>query len=160
MKISRESELLLMDLEGFYHSQTHDEAGYLKIGYGHKIIPGERFNKITKGTAVLILSEDLNKLENLINNYIPIKLKQNQFDALIIFIYNIGKTAFLNSPIFKYLRKGELEKAVIPWERWIEVNKFVKNEETGKMDKITISVPSLVKRRQIEIELFKRGLND
>ncbi|MGN6560778.1 MAG: lysozyme [Candidatus Nitrosocosmicus sp.] len=156
MKFSNEGEKILMDMEGFIDKPTPDRAGKLTIGYGHKIKPGERFNTITKGTGILILQEDIRPIENLINGYLSVKLTQNQYDALVIFIYNIGKTAFLNSTVYKDIKKGKFEAAIIPWERWINVTEYVEDPDTGDTVAKLVPVKGLINRRNREIELFRR----
>jgi lysozyme len=119
MKFSNEGEEMLMSEEGFVDKPTPDLAGHLTIGYGHKIKPGEKFGTITKGTGILILKEDVKPFEAVLNNYITVKLSQNQFDALIIFMFNIGDTGFLNSTVYKNVKEGKFEEAEIPWAKWI-----------------------------------------
>lgn len=156
MKLSNAGQEMLMDLEGFINIPTPDLAGHLTIGYGHKIKPGERFNTITKGTGILLMMEDVKPFENIINNYMPVQLSQNQFDALVIFVFNIGESAFLNSTVYKDIKLGNFESATIPWERWINISKWETDVETGIKKKILVPVQGLINRRQREIELFRR----
>lgn len=156
MKFSNQGEEMLMLEEGFVDKPTPCLAGCLTIGYGHKIKPGEKFGTITKGTGLLILAEDVKPLENILNNYIPVKLTQSQFDALIIFMFNIGDSGFLNSSVYKNVKAGNFEDATTPWAKWINISKYVIDPETGEKKKVLIPVEALKKRRKREIELFKR----
>ncbi len=156
MKFSNEGEKILMDMEGFVDKPTPDLAGHLTIGYGHKLKPGEKFGTITKGTAILILQEDVKPLENILNTYITVKLTQNQFDALITFMFNIGVTAFLNSTVYSDVKKGSFETAIIPWERWINISVYETDSETGQKKRKLVAVNGLINRRNKEIELFRR----
>lgn len=157
MQFSEEGEKNLMDMEGFVSEPTPDLAGHSTIGYGHKIKVGEKFGKITKPQALDLLRKDVKPIGELLNNYLPIGLKQNQFDALVIFIFNIGQTGFLNSTVFKDIKEKKFEAATIPWRRWINISKYEKDKETGETKRILVPVKGLINRREREIELFERA---
>jgi len=73
------------------------------IGYGHVVLPGETFTRITEEQADQLLRKDVGIAENCINNYVKVTLSQNQFDALASLIFNIGINAFINSTMLKEL---------------------------------------------------------
>lgn len=155
MKFSEKGQEKLKQLEGFLNVIVADNAGYPTIGYGHKLKPGERFGIISKETALKIMMEDVAPLEGFLNNYIKPKLTQNQFDALIIFMYNIGATAFLNSSIFQDIKGAKFEEATIPWAKWINITKKEVDQKTGETIKKLIPVQGLINRRLQEIQLFR-----
>lgn len=156
MKFSKAGQALLMDMEGFSDKPYRCSAGHLSIGFGHKNKPGEVFDTITKGTAIMMMMEDAKPFENFINNYIPAELTQNQFDALVIFLFNIGETNFSKSTVYTNLKLGHFEEATIPWAKWINVSEWVIDPETGIEKKVLVPVDGLITRRKREIELFKR----
>jgi lysozyme len=65
------------------------------IGYGNTFY--ENGNKVLKGDSITqehaekLLLNLLPKFENIVNNSITATLKQNQFDALVTFVWNTGK---------------------------------------------------------------------
>jgi len=154
MKFSAKGQDKLKKFEGFLNVEAPDRAGYPTIGYGHKIKQGERFGIISEQTALTIMLEDVSPLEEFLNNYIGKKLTQNQFDALIIFMYNIGDTAFLNSSVFRDIKDGKMEEATVPWAKWINITKKEFDPKTGKIVKKLIPVKGLLNRRLQEIQLF------
>lgn len=154
MKFSIEGQEKLKKLEGFVAKVNPDLANNPTIGYGHKIKSGERFAFITEKGALNLLLEDVKPIEAFLNNYIKPKLNQNQFDALVIFIYNIGETPFLNSSVFSDVQKGNFEEATVPWGKWINITKKEKDPETGEIVKKLIPVTGLINRRAQEIQLF------
>lgn len=51
-------------------------------------------------------------------NTIQKPLTQNQFDALVSFVFNIGATAFNNSTMKRMLNKGDIGGAAEQFDRW------------------------------------------
>ena len=94
------------------------------IGYGHLIKPGEDFkNGITETQATDLLRADVRVAECAVQNNITAPLSQNQFDALVIFAYNIGAKNFAASTVVKYLNNPNFHSAVYPtlesaWRAW------------------------------------------
>lgn len=155
-KFSNEGQEILMDLEGFKSQPYKDLAGHLTIGFGHKVLPGEKFDIITKPTGIMIMMKDAKPFEDFLNNNIPVELTQNQFDALIIFIFNIGKENFIKSNVYKQVKLGNFKEATIPWAKWINISKWETNPKTGIKEKKLVPVQGLINRRKREIQLFER----
>jgi len=154
MVFSENGERLLMEAEGFVGTVKPDAAGHLTIGYGHKIKPGEKYTVISREGALKLMRKDCEPIVNILNNYIPVKMNQNQFDALVMFIYNIGEVPFLNSTVFKDLKAQKLESAIMPWERWINITKRTVDKKTGEIIKKLVPCKGLINRRAMEIKLF------
>lgn len=116
------------------------------IGYGHLIKPGEDFkNGITENVATNLLRADIAVAQRVVQKNIMVQLTQNQFDALVIFAYNIGTKNFANSTVVKYINNPNFHSTVYPnlesaWRAW--------NRTGGAVSK------GLIKRRQREIDLF------
>jgi len=172
MKLSKNGRKVLHELEGVSANAYHDPAGYRTIGVGHKITKKEtESGYILVGSpgwvyeyrldwrtlislieAECLLDQDLRPFEYFLNMYIvsAVKLNQNQYDALVCFIFNIGHGNFRNSRIYNLLREGKLDKVPAVMEMWknITVDGF-KQESKG-----------LVSRRGKEIALFNTPVND
>lgn len=69
-----------------------------------------------------------------------VPLSQNQFDALVSLVYNIGETAFSNSTLLKKLNAKDYQGAADQFPRW--------NKGGGQVLK------GLVRRRADERDLF------
>ena len=116
------------------------------IGYGHLVKPDEDFSHgITESVATELLRADITTAEHAVQNNIIVPLTQNQFDALVIFAYNIGAHNFANSTVVKYINIPGFQSVKYPsleyaWRAW---NKSGGHEMAG-----------LRHRRDLEWKLF------
>lgn len=81
---------LITQFEGCRLTAYKCPAGVWTIGYGHTqgVHEGQT---ITKAQAARMLAEDLERYEDKVNKYNDrYKWRQNEFDALVSFAYNIG----------------------------------------------------------------------
>ena len=95
---------------------------------------------ITQEEAEQMLLTELEEYEGYIEDMVTVPLTQNQFDALVVWIYNLGPTNFKNSTLLKELNAGNYNAAGQEITRW--------NKAGGKV------LAGLVKRREAEAELF------
>jgi lysozyme len=137
---------LIKYYEGFVPKTYICPAGKPTIGYGHVVLPGEKFTTLDESAAEKLLIQDLQKVQLCIKTNVEIPLTQNQFDALCAFIYNIGTTAFINSTLLKMLNAGDPD-ASDQFLRWCKA----KNKD-GQY----VVLPGLQKRRQSEKDLFDK----
>lgn len=100
--------------------------------------------KITDQIAENLFSRELAKCEKALDDLVRVPLNQSQVDALISFIYNVGRPAFAGSTMLLYLNQRLNGTAAMQFKRWV-------HDDHG------VVVPGLVLRRQREMELFKRG---
>lgn len=116
-------------------------AGVLTIGYGHtrNVKPGQQW---TREEAEAHLQGDCADAAAAIPKDLQYRLNQNEFDALVSFIFNVGVGAFATSTMLKKLRAGDYAGAADEFPRWVKSN--------GK------TLPGLVVRRTDERELFLR----
>lgn len=135
---------LIKELEGYSSKAYPDEAGHWTIGYGHKIRPNETYLNITAEKADELLSKDLSAAENVVNSTVKVPLSQNQFDALVSFVYNIGGNAFLNSTLLKKLNLKQYGEVGSEMARWKYITKDGKKVVSN----------GLVNRRQKEATVF------
>ena len=116
------------------------------IGYGHLIRVDEDFNNgIDEERATELLCHDITCAENVVRDTITVPLTQNQFDALVIFAYNIGTQNFARSTVVKYINNPQFRCATYPsmdtaWRAWCK--------SSGRV------MPGLVRRRDVELKLF------
>lgn len=129
--------------EGFKSSPYQDSAGHWTIGYGHKILDYEKFDQISQDQAEYLLTKDIQQAENAINRLVKVSLNQNQYSALVSFVYNIGAGNFAKSTLLKNLNDRNYNQVSKEIRRWVYVNGRVSS--------------GLVKRRKAESELFNQS---
>ena len=119
------------------------------IGYGHLVRPGEDFRAgITESAATELLRTDVAAVMRAVRDSITVDLAQHQYDALVMFAYNIGAGAFARSSVVRYVNNPEFRCARYPtlrdaWYAW--------NRSGGRI------MPGLVRRREYEFRLFTTG---
>jgi lysozyme len=134
---------LIKSFEGFSPIAYRDVAGILTIGYG--TTAGVKEDQVTsEEDAETRLRADLIHFENGIEHFVKVSLTQNQYDALVSLIYNIGLSNFVTSTLRRKLNGGFYQAAADWFLVW--------NKAT--IDGKLTSVPGLVRRRMRERELF------
>jgi len=146
MNLSTQGLELLKKLEGFRSKPYKCSAGYPTIGYGHQINPHEQFDEVTIDQANSFLKQDVLWAERAINARLP-NLTKNQFDALVLFVYNIGVGAFEQSSVLRYMRQKEYDLALQYWAMY--------NKIQDPQTKVLLISQGLQNRRDAEISLFK-----
>jgi lysozyme len=104
--------------EGLRLQTYNDGAGNLTVGYGHKLPKGDLTKSVTLAVAEKLFENDIAPVVNLLNQNIKVALTQNEFDALVSFVFNCGWDAFYHSSIYLYLSKGMKVEAASWICRW------------------------------------------
>lgn len=145
-KTSNAGKNLIKQFEGFRAIAYLCPANVWTIGYGTTRINGKAVKggmKITTTEAEQFLEEDLKQYETCVNQNVLVQLSQNQFDALVCLVYNIGVGNFSRSTLLKVLNTGNYALAAQEFSKW--------NKAGGKV------VSGLTRRRAAEKELFIKG---
>lgn len=143
MRISDEGIACIKRWEGFKTQAYLDTGGVWTIGYGHT---GKKYafpnNVISEEKAEELLRSDLDWAEEAVNDLVVVKLSQSQFDALVSFVFNVGRTAFSRSTLLKKLNKGNYAEVPSELAKW--------KYDNGKV------IEGLVNRRAAEAGLWVR----
>lgn len=118
MKLSPEGSEILIMREGLRLKAYKDTKGIWTIGVGHtgpEVVEGL---VITKEKAHELFQKDVTWAEDAVNA-VKVPLSQNQFDALVSFVFNVGATAFLRSTMRKMLKAGDYVGAAKQFDRWV-----------------------------------------
>lgn len=162
---------LITSLEGSRSTVYRDSAGLETIGVGHlihhdsdpfleKVIGRERIGPIRLGKESLskteveeLLTLDLMKTVVNVNKVGVYLVNQNQFDAVVSFIFNTGAAPLLPNKNFgSALAVGDMNKLA---EVLLQYNK-VTDIKTGAK----IPIRGLTKRRYIEYFILKGALEE
>ena len=140
LKISQEGIALIKKFEGCELTAYQCSAGVWTIGYGHtKGI--EKGMEITQQEAEDMLVEELHEYENYINDSVTAPLSQNQFDAMVSWVYNLGPANLKASTLLKVLNAGNYDGVPAQIKRW--------NKAGG------VTLEGLIRRREAEALLFQ-----
>ncbi|AFZ34651.1 glycoside hydrolase family 24 [Stanieria cyanosphaera PCC 7437] len=96
-------------------------AGKWTIGYGTTkgVKAGQ---EITQREAESLLRNDLVVFEDATRNLVKVQLSQNQFDALVSFVYNVGEGAFAKSTLLQVLNEGKFTEAANNFDNGASIN--------------------------------------
>lgn len=154
MEMSQKGIDLLSDWEGIKCKVYLDAASKRTIGIGHLLTVEELVSGVLSigGKAIQwqdglsreqvkeLLAQDLKSRERTINHLVETPLTQDQFDALVSLVFNIGEGAFAESTVLKRINNGDLDRVPAAFRMW--------NKVGGKINE------GLVERREKEIKLF------
>jgi lysozyme len=118
MKTSPKGIALIKEFEGLRLKAYLCPGGVWTIGYGHTagVKPGMT---ITEEQAEQFLKEDLIVFERAVNNH-NLSINQNQFDALVSLIYNIGIGNFQKSTLLRKARINANDNSIMDeFLRWV-----------------------------------------
>jgi lysozyme len=131
---------LIKKFEGCELKAYQDSVGVWTIGYGHtKGV--EEGQEITQDEAEDMLASELDEYEGYIRDMVECDLEQNQFDALVAWVYNLGPTNLRSSTMLKRLNKKDFDDVPNQIKRW--------DKAGGKV------LAGLVRRREAESLLFE-----
>lgn len=121
MKVSDNGRAFIRAREGVKLAAYQDGGGVWTIGYGHTrgVKQGQVINH---EQADEFLDSDLRQVESCISERVTVPLNQNQFDALVSFVFNVGRQAFSDSTLLKKLNEGNYRAAADQFTRWVYDN--------------------------------------
>ncbi|MGH3995455.1 MAG: lysozyme, partial [Pseudonocardiaceae bacterium] len=118
---------LLSREEGLRTEPYNDSAGHATIGVGHLIHHGPvtaadraRFRGFTRADALRLLRSDVVSRERAVSRLVNVSLHQNEFDALVSLVFNIGEgqKGFAGSTVRRELNAGDRRAAADAFLMW------------------------------------------
>lgn len=153
LTLSAAGLLMIMNFEGCRLNAYQDKAGVWTIGYGstyhadgRKVKKGDKL--ASKDEAVNLLKHTVTYYEHAVRTAVTVELTQNQFDALVSFVFNVGIGNFKASTLLRILNAGDFSGAQAQFLRWTKIT----DPGTGK--KVDYDV--LVLRRKKESLYFSK----
>jgi lysozyme len=139
VQTSEKGLALIRQFEGLRLSAYKCPANVATIGYGSTA--GVKMGQtITREEAELRLRADVQRFADHVAALVTVPLSQNQVDALVSFVYNVGPAAFASSTMLKLINRGLLADAANQFTRW--------NRGGGEV------LAGLTRRRIAERDLF------
>jgi lysozyme len=140
MKISNEGLSLIKKFEGCELTAYKCAAGVWTIGYGHikDVYEGQT---ITQSEAESMLQHEMEEYEGYINSLVMVPLNQNQFDALVSWVFNLGAGNLRASTLLKVVNLSDMNGVPAQIKRW--------NKAGGKV------LEGLIRRREAEALLWE-----
>ncbi|WP_179490086.1 lysozyme [Granulicella arctica] len=134
---------LTKSFEGCKLTAYADQTGVWTIGYGHTgrhVYPGLT---ITQEVADAFLESDVAGSVTGVNRLVNGTVHQNQFDALVDFVFNLGCAALAQSTLLRMVNQKHFDGAREQFQLWDHAGGIV--------------VPGLLRRRQAEAALFAQA---
>ena len=131
---------LTEQFEGCRLTAYQDQVGVWTIGYGHTGPEVCAAMTITAEDAEALLARDVSNAAASVNKTVQVDLTQEEFDALVDFVFNLGVGAFAGSTLLRLLNAGEFAAAAAQFALWDRAGGAV--------------VAGLLRRRQAETALF------
>lgn len=143
MKTSDKGIELIKRHEGFRAKAYKCAAGVWTIGYGHTggVVSGAT---ITERQGEAFLRADLATAERVVNANLP-RLRQNQFDALVSLVFNVGSGNFERSTLLRKAKVNANDPSIAA-----EFRKWNKARVNG----VLTVLPGFTRRREDELKLY------
>lgn len=138
MQTSAKGRELIERFEGLRLQSYQDQRGIWTVGFGHTGPDVYENVAITQEDADNFLAIDLHHAEQTVYTNVYVPINQNQFDALVSLIYNIGAGAFKGSTVLKKLVAGDIDgagEAFLMWDKTgSKVNQGLLNRRTAERE--------------------------
>lgn len=132
---------MVAHFEGYRPFIYKDAVGIPTVGYGHVVKKGERIPQpLLPKDAYALLMQDLNAHANVMSKDIKVPLRQNQYDALASFVFNVGNGKFKTSTVLKQVNAKDHTSVPNQLKRYVYAG--------GKL------LTGLVNRREQESNLY------
>ena len=139
MNISQEGLSLIKKFEGCELEAYKCAADVWTIGYGSTKGVKEG-DTVSQEEADKLLLHEMEEYEGYISDMVYVDLEQNQFDAMVSWVFNLGPANLKTSTLLKVLNAKDYEGVPAQIKRW--------NKAGGKV------LQGLIRRREAESLLF------
>jgi lysozyme len=139
MVYSKTGQQLTERFESCRLTAYQDVRGIWTIGWGHT--PAAPDMTCSQEQADTWLLSDTQTAQDAVNELVTVPLTQGEFDALVDFVFNVGRGNFKHSTMLEKLNGGNYQAAAAQFDLW--------DKSGGKI------VAGLLRRRQAEANEFQ-----
>lgn len=143
MKTGETGLNLIKGYEGLRMAAHYAPSEQWSIGYGHTQTARHGMS-VTEADAERMLRDDVDPIEKLLAETVRAPLNQNEHDALVSLIFNIGADNWKRSTVLRKLNAGDKLGAAAAFEMWTR----------AKVNGELVALDGLVRRRAAEKSLF------
>ena len=146
MEASEQAKKLIINTRPLYMEKVKLWNGDDYLGYCHRISVSDQLRKIdklSKKESISLLEKDIKRISSQLNKHLVTYVTQNQFDALVSLVYDIGIKALVTDELFILLNKNKLTEVASQFRKF---NKYMKKP-----------IYQLIKNRKEEIKLFNKA---
>lgn len=155
MHMSSVGKLRLMNREKKmmrYYDDQGPGRGNCTMGIGHYVhrdpcAAAELARKVTEEDVANAFDIDVRAAESVVNRRVDVSLTQDQFDALVSYVFNRGPGGARKA--LTLISDGEFEKAAT------EISSHVTGSQLRKEKRVVKTLPGLISRRAEESAPFK-----
>lgn len=134
---------LIKGYEGLRMAAHYAPSEQWSVGYGHTHTARHGMS-VTEADAERLLRDDVKPIEQILAETVRAPLNQNEHDALVSLIFNIGESNWKRSTALRKLNEGDKLGAAQAFEMWTR----------AKMNGELVTLDGLVRRRAAEKSLF------
>lgn len=149
MKVSKDGQKLIKWFEKL-RLTAYPDFGVWSIGWGSRASANYPYS-ISSLKAEELFQKDIKRVEKCLNQIVVRQdVKQQEFDAIASWVYNVGEGAAISSTLIRKYNLGEPDREVAAeFLRWVHVT----DPKSGKK----LRKPGLMSRREAERKLFLTG---
>jgi lysozyme len=152
LRMSADGRARLMQREGVRTRAYRDSVGVWTIGVGHTAAAGPPAPKpgmvITRAEVDALLTRDIVKYEEAVNDAVRVPLSQGQFDALVSFCFNIGIGGFKRSSVVKRLNRRDYKGAADAFMMWIKPPEIRGRRESERQQFVRATYTQIVQEKR------------
>lgn len=106
-----------------------DVAGVWTICDGHTKTAKPNMT-VSREHCAWLLQQDTKDAQAAVKRLVKVPISQNQYDALVDFVFNKGSGNFASSTLLRQLNAGNCKAAAAQFPEWV----YARNKKTGKLE--------------------------
>lgn len=112
---------LIKEFEGLRLTAYQCSANKWTLGYGHtKGVKEGQTISLAQANAYLL--DDIQDAQKAVSDLVKVTLTENEYAALVSFVFNLGRGSFEKSTMLKLLNRGMYDTVPPQLMRWTKVN--------------------------------------